>query len=66
MPAAITVAVLAATARNLHGVSSQAGSRRLLRGRAPTVYPPAMMGRLMMLAAVVKASQPGVAGKGLG
>ena len=45
------------------------GPRRkqaLARDRAPTVHPSAMMGRLMMVALVVKAKQPGIAGKGLG
>jgi hypothetical protein len=42
------------------------GEQVLARDRAPTVHPPAMMGGLMMVAAVVKAKQPGIAGKGLG
>jgi hypothetical protein len=44
------------------------GEQALARGRAPTVrlHLSAMMDTAMMVAAVVKASHPGRAGKGLG
>ncbi len=57
--------VLAAN-KSLGQMPGPGRTQALARDRVPTVHPSAMMGGLMMVAAVVKAKQPGIAGKGLG